>query len=43
VRPDTSIDDVMRLVAGVAGVSFPNAEQRQRVLAMAIDGLRAAR
>ena len=43
VRPDTSIDDVMRLVAGVAGVSFPSAEQRQRVLAMAIDGLRAAR
>ena len=40
VRPDTDIDDVMRLVAGVAGVSFTTEEQRQRVLAMAIDGLR---
>lgn len=41
VRPDTDIDDVLRLVAGVAGVSFPSPEQRRRVLAMAIEGLRA--
>jgi len=41
VRPDTNIDDVMRLIAGVAGVTFPNAEQRNRVLALAIDGLRS--
>ncbi|MDB5586743.1 MAG: TetR/AcrR family transcriptional regulator [Devosia sp.] len=43
VRADTDIDDVMRLIAGVAGVTFPSAEQRQRVLAMAIDGLRLSR
>jgi AcrR family transcriptional regulator len=43
VRADTGIDDIMRLVAGVAGVTFPNAEQRRRVLAMAIDGLRVNR
>ncbi|MET3899037.1 AcrR family transcriptional regulator [Devosia sp. UYZn731] len=43
VRPDTDIDDVMRLIAGVAGVTFPNAEQRRRVLAMAIDGLRLSK
>ena len=43
VRPDTQVGDVMRLVAGVAGVSFPDAEQRRRVLAMAIDGLRLNR
>jgi AcrR family transcriptional regulator len=41
VRPDTDIDDVLRLIAGVAGVSFPSPEQRQRVLAMAIEGLRS--
>ena len=39
VSGDADIDDVMRLVAGVAGVSFPDAEQRRRVLAMAIEGL----
>ena len=41
MRPDVDVDDVMRLVAGVAGVSFPDAEQRRRVLAMAIEGLRS--
>jgi len=40
VRPDADIDDVMRLVAGIAGVAFPDPGQRQRVLAMAMDGLR---
>jgi len=40
VRPDIAIDDAVRLVAGVAGVAFPDAEQRERVVDMALDGLR---
>lgn len=41
VRADIAIDDAVRLVAGVAGVAFPSAEQRERVIEMALDGLRA--
>lgn len=40
VRPDIAIDDAVRLIAGVAGVAFPDDEQRDRVMGMAIDGLR---
>ena len=40
VRPDIGIDDAVRLVAGVAGVAFPDPEQRERVVDMALDGLR---
>ena len=40
VRPDIGIDDAVRLVAGVAAVAFPSAEQRARVVDMALDGLR---
>jgi AcrR family transcriptional regulator len=38
-RADASIDDVMRLVTGISGVGFLSDEQRDRVLAMAIDGV----
>ena len=41
VRADIGIDDAVRLVAGVAGVAFPTPEQRDRVVDMALDGLRA--
>ena len=41
VRDDIAIDDAVRLVAGVAGVAFPDAEQRERVVDLALDGLRA--
>ncbi len=41
VRDDIGIDDAVRLVAGVAGVAFPSAEQRERVVDLALDGLRA--
>jgi AcrR family transcriptional regulator len=41
VRPDIGIDDAVRLVAGVASVAFPSPEQRERVVDMALDGLRA--
>ena len=41
LRSDASIGDVIRMVSGVAGVAFDDDEQRDRVVAMAIDGLRA--
>ncbi|GAA2041498.1 TetR/AcrR family transcriptional regulator [Agromyces tropicus] len=41
VRSDVAIDDAIRLVAGVAGVAFPSEEQRERVVDLALDGLRA--
>ncbi|CAN5229149.1 TetR/AcrR family transcriptional regulator [soil metagenome] len=40
VRPDVEIGDVVRLVSGVAGVAFTDAAQRDRVIDVAIDGLR---
>ena len=40
VRDDIAIDDAVRLVAGVAGVAFPTPGQRERVVDMALDGLR---
>ena len=41
MRKDARIGDVVRMVSGIAGVAFDDDEQRDRVLAMAIDGLRA--
>ncbi len=41
LREDASIDDVIRMISGIAGVAFDDDEQRDRVIAMAIDGLRA--
>ncbi|MEP6480351.1 MAG: helix-turn-helix domain-containing protein [Rhodoglobus sp.] len=41
VRPDVAIDDAVRLVSGVAGVEFPEPGQRDRVIDVALDGLRA--
>ncbi|QAY64713.1 TetR/AcrR family transcriptional regulator [Xylanimonas allomyrinae] len=40
-RQDVTIDDVVRLVSGVAGVDYPDPAQRARVVGIAIDGLRA--
>ncbi len=41
LRGDAEIGDVMRMVSGIAGVVFDDDAQRDRVIAMAIDGLRA--
>ena len=41
VRDDVAIDDVVRLMSGVAGVAFPDEAQRERVTRLALDGLRA--
>lgn len=42
-RPDVSVEDAMRLVQGLAAVAFPSDEDRDRVVGLAVDGLRAAR
>ncbi|WP_158862249.1 TetR/AcrR family transcriptional regulator [Leifsonia sp. AG29] len=41
LRADATIGDVIRMVSGIAGVAFDDDAQRDRVIAMAIDGLRA--
>jgi AcrR family transcriptional regulator len=40
VRADASLDDVLRLVSGLTSAGFVDAEQRDRVLRFALDGLR---
>jgi AcrR family transcriptional regulator len=40
VRSDVSIEEVIRLVAGIAKIPADNPEDVQRVLAVALDGLR---
>jgi AcrR family transcriptional regulator len=39
-RPEVSFDDVLRLVYGLTMVEYVEAGQRERVLGMALDGLR---
>jgi AcrR family transcriptional regulator len=39
-RDDVAIDDIVRLVQGLAVVAFPSDQDRDRVLGLAIDGLR---
>lgn len=41
VRTDVGIEEVVRLMSGVAGVAFSDEAQRRQVLGIAIDGLRA--
>jgi AcrR family transcriptional regulator len=41
IRDDVAIGDVVHLISGIAGVQFGDAAQRARVLAIAVDGLRA--
>ncbi|MEV4759658.1 helix-turn-helix domain-containing protein [Micromonospora sp. NPDC049559] len=40
VRTDVTFDDVLRLVSGVTGTQFVEPSQRERVLGVALDGLR---
>lgn len=40
-RGDVDVQDAMRLVQGLAAVVFPTDEDRDRVVGLAIDGLRA--
>ncbi|WBB75375.1 helix-turn-helix domain containing protein [Micromonospora sp. WMMD1128] len=39
-RTDADFDDVVRLISGIAAYQFPDPAQRDRVLAIALDGLR---
>ena len=41
VRTDLSFDDLVKLVAGVTSTGFTDDAQRERVLAVALDGVRA--
>ncbi|GAA2108174.1 TetR/AcrR family transcriptional regulator [Kitasatospora saccharophila] len=43
VRPDMDIDDLLRMVSGITSVAFPEEGQRDHVLAIALDGVRARR
>ena len=40
IRPDTNFSDVVRMVAGIAMVPTEDAEQKDRLLDLALDGLR---
>jgi AcrR family transcriptional regulator len=40
VRKDTNLDDVLRLVSGVTASHYDSDEQRDRVLALALDAIR---
>ncbi|MEE3917876.1 hypothetical protein V2I01_01730 [Micromonospora sp. BRA006-A] len=39
-RTDAGFDDVIRLISGLAAYQFPDPAQRDRVLAIALDGPR---
>jgi len=41
MRDDVTIEDVVRLISGVAGAAFTDAAQRERITGLALDGLRA--
>ncbi|MFC9324909.1 TetR/AcrR family transcriptional regulator [Kitasatospora sp. NPDC057015] len=43
VRKDMSVEDLLRLVAGINSIVFADDEQRERVLGIALDGVRAGR
>ncbi|MFJ1755943.1 TetR/AcrR family transcriptional regulator [Kitasatospora sp. NPDC088134] len=43
VRTDMSIDDLLRMVSGITSVAYPSMEQRDRVLGIALDGVRVHR
>lgn len=42
VRTDMDFDDLLRMISGVAATSFVDEAQRDRVLAIALDGVRAS-
>ncbi|WP_306208656.1 TetR/AcrR family transcriptional regulator [Actinoplanes sp. RD1] len=41
VRPDARFDDILRLVSGLTAAAYTDDTQRDRVLALALDGLRS--
>lgn len=43
VRPDVTFDDLVRMLAGITSVTFADDAQRDRVLQIALDGVRTGR
>lgn len=41
MRQDVTVQDVIRLISGVAGAAYTDDAQRDRVIGLALDGLRA--
>ena len=41
IREDVGFDDVLRMISGILASKYTSDEQRDRVLAIALDGLRA--
>jgi hypothetical protein len=41
LRADVELDDVLRMISGMVGSTYADDAQRQRVLGIALDGLRA--
>ncbi len=41
VRGDVTFDDVLRMISGITGGGFVDDDQRERVLGMALDGVRS--
>ena len=41
IRADVAFDDVLRMVSGIVAAKYVDDEQRDRVVAIALDGLRA--
>ncbi|MGW8801757.1 TetR/AcrR family transcriptional regulator [Streptomyces sp. NPDC055775] len=42
-RTDMTFDDLIRLVAGITGATYPEPDQRDRILEIALDGVRTHR
>jgi hypothetical protein len=42
VRTDASLGDILRMIIGITASLFEDEAQLERVLAMALDGIRAA-
>ena len=43
VRPDLTFDDLLRMVSGITSATFADDEQRDKVLEVALDGVRTRR
>ncbi|MET4647935.1 TetR/AcrR family transcriptional regulator [Streptomyces sp. NBC_01550] len=42
-RTDMTFDDLIRMVAGITGATYPEPDQRDRILEIALDGVRTHR
>lgn len=42
-RTDMTFDDLIRMVAGITGATYPEPEQRDHILKIALDGVRTHR